>query len=498
MFLEMKNITKCFDATKALDDVSFSCEKGEIRGLLGENGAGKSTLMNILGGVFPPTEGRVLIEGKDITESDEKKASGAGIRFVHQELNIINDLRVYENLFLGEEISRGFGFTDKKHMREKSIQVLTKVNLGDLDPDLYARELDTSHKQLLEIARALLFDAKVIILDEPTTALSEEEIKNLFGIMRNLKSEGVTMIYISHKMAELFEICDTFTVLRDGKFIASGKMADIDEKQATAMLTGRTVKKIEDKVNHSKEVIFRAENISCGKYFRNVSFDLREGEVLVFTGLQGDGRGELAEALFGIRKLTEGKTFLDGKEMKYPSIKAVMKSGIGMIPRNRKERGIIKDLSILDNLSVAGYAKEKGGFFVDRKKQLESFEECKTKLNLKAGNPKDAITSLSGGNQQKAVIQRWISLKSRIYIFDNPTQGVDVGAKFEIYKLINQLAEEGISIIVFTSEYPEIQQVGDRLIIMYDGEVNGMMKREEFDENQIMYYATGGGRRKRE
>lgn len=496
MFLEMKNITKCFDATKALDDVSFSCEKGEICGLLGENGAGKSTLMNILGGVFPPTEGRVIIDGEDITGSDERKASRAGIRFVHQELNIINDLRVYENLFLGEELTRGFGFTDKKSMREKTGQVLEKVNLGDVNPDAYARELDTSHKQLLEIARALLFDARIIILDEPTTALSEEEIKNLFGIMRNLKAEGVTMIYISHKMAELFEICDTYTVLRDGRFIASGKMQDVDEKQVATMLTGRSVKKIEEKANHSKEVIFRAEKISCGKYFRDVSFELRRGEVLVFTGLQGDGRGELAEALFGIRKMTAGKTFLDGEEMKYPSIRAVMRSGIGMIPRNRKERGIIKDLSILDNLSVAGFAKEKGGFFVDRKKQKETFEECRAKLNLKAGNPKDAITSLSGGNQQKVVIERWISLKSRVYIFDNPTQGVDVGAKFEIYKLINQLAEEGISIIVFTSEYPEIQQVGDRLIIMYDGEVNGEMKREEFDENQIMYYATGAGRRR--
>lgn len=496
MFLEMKNITKCFDATKALDDVSFSCEKGEICGLLGENGAGKSTLMNILGGVFSPTEGKVIIAGEDITGSDERKASEAGIRFVHQELNIINDLRVYENLFLGEELVRGFGFTDKKAMREKTRQVLEKVNLGDVDPDLYARELDTSHKQLLEIARALLFDARIIILDEPTTALSEEEIKNLFGIMRNLKADGVSMIYISHKMAELFEICDTYTVLRDGKFIASGQMQDVDEKQITTMLTGRTVKKIEEKENHSKEVIFRAENISCGKYFRNVSFELRKGEVLVFTGLQGDGRGELAEALFGIRKMTGGKTFLEDREMKYTSIKTVMRSGIGMIPRNRKERGIIKDLNILDNLSVAGYARDKGGFFVDRKKQIKSFEECKEKLNLKAGNPKDAITSLSGGNQQKVVIKRWISLKSRVYIFDNPTQGVDVGAKFEIYKLINELAEEGISIIVFTSEYPEIQQVGDRLIIMYDGEVNRVMKREEFDENQIMYYATGGDRRK--
>lgn len=496
MYLEMQNITMRFGSTLALDEVSFSVEKGEIHGLMGENGAGKSTLMNILGGVHTPASGKVIFEGQDITGINEKKASQCGIRFIHQELNLINDLKVYENLFLGDEIMEMFGLlTDRKAMIARSAEVLKRVHLDNLSPLEEVSPLSTSQKQLIEIARALLYDAKLIIMDEPTSALSDQEIRNLFDIMRKLKAEGVSMIYISHKMPELFEICDRFTVLRDGKFIANGFFKDIDETQAMTMLVGQHVSDVIDKQAHIGEVILKVDNACCERYFRDVSFELHKGEVLVFSGLQGDGRGELAEALFGIRKLTSGSVYLEGQPIRYKSIASVMASGIGMVQRNRKERSVIKNMNILDNIKMAEYVNTRDGYVIGRKKQLEDYARLKDNLAIKAASPKSEITSLSGGNQQKVIISRWLELKSKVYIFDNPTQGIDVGAKFEIYKLINKLASEGSSLIVFTSEYPEITKIADRCAIMYEGEMARVFSRDEFNETDMMHYATGANRR---
>ena len=495
MYLEMKNITMIFGSNKALDAVDFSLEKGEIYGLMGENGAGKSTLMNILGGVYKPTDGQVIFNGEDITNIDEKKASEVGIRFIHQELNLVNDLKVYENLFLGEELTNWLGITNKKLMRKRAKEVLDVVNMGEVNPDRKVGSLDTLHKQLIEIAKSLLFEAKIIIMDEPTTALSDQEIKNLFDIMHQLKKNGVSMIYISHKMPELFEICDRFTVLRDGKIVGTGSFKEIDEEKATMMLVGQHIKDNLEKKKHGKEVLLRAENLTCEKHFKDVSFELRKSEVLVFTGLQGDGRSELAEALFGARKLQSGEVYLDGKPVKYHSIKSVIRAGIGMVQRNRKERSIIKNMNVLDNLTIAQLGCSKKHFVVRPKDQQRVFNDCKRMLNVKADSPKMEITSLSGGNQQKVIISRWLELQSKVYIFDNPTQGVDVGAKYEIYKLINRLADAGASIIVFTQEYPEIQKIGDRCIVMYDGQISKTFERDEFDEAEIMYYSTGSDRK---
>lgn len=494
MLLEMKNITMHFGAVHALDNVNFALQSGEIHGLLGENGAGKSTLMNILGGVFPPEEGKIFIDDKLITELTEKKATQIGIRFIHQELNLINDLSIYENLFLGNEITDYFGILDKSSMINKSSQTLKLIDVY-ADPTIIVEELDTPLKQQVEIARALLFDSRIIIMDEPTTALTNEEINKLFEVMRKLKDQGVSIIYISHKMPELFEICDRYTVLRNGKFIATGQFSDINESDATELMVGRYIDDNIEKENHAKEVILQAKNLRCEDYFKNLTFSLRKGEVLVFTGLQGDGRSELSEALFGARKLTEGKITLDGKNLNLSSIRKVMHSGVGMIQRNRKERSIIKDMSVLDNLNVAKYICEKNGLFIKRKEQMKVFQESKAFLDIKVDNPENEITFLSGGNQQKVVISRWLALHSDVYIFDNPTQGVDVGAKFEIYNLINNLAKQGISLILFTPEYSEIQKVGDRCIVMYRGEINAVIERNEFSQEKIMYFATGANRK---
>lgn len=497
MFLEMVNITKYFDAVHALEDVNFSLKKGEIHGLLGENGAGKSTLMNILGGVLAPTHGEVYFEENLLEDINEKKAAHLGIRFIHQELNLVNDLTVYENLFLGEEIVGKFGILDRKSMIEHSREALKKIGV-EIDPTTMVSDLDTPLKQQVEIARALLFESKIIIMDEPTTALSDKEIQKLFNVMRKLKDQGVSIIYISHKMPELFAICDRYTVLRDGKFIASGNFSDINEAEATRLLVGQHISDLVEKEQHAEGVLLEAVGLTCKGFFEDVSFTLRKGEVLVFTGLQGDGRGELAEALFGARKLDSGDVFLQGKKLELRSIRNTMRSGIGMIQRNRKERSIIKNMSVLDNLTMAKFTKEKEGFFVKKKAQMDVFDYATDILDVKVGSPEDEITALSGGNQQKVIISRWLALNSKVYIFDNPTQGVDVGAKYEIYKLINDLAKQGISLIMFTSEYPEIQKVGDRCIVMYRGEINTELDRREFDEGKIMYYATGANRKANE
>jgi len=493
MLLNMKNISMNFDSVQALNNVDFSLEKGEIHGLLGENGAGKSTLMNILGGVLTPTHGEIFLDDNKVTDLDEKKATRLGIRFIHQELNLVNDLTVQENLFLGEEITSKAGILDRKKMIELSQNVLNKIKVT-IDPRIVVADLDTSFKQLVEIAKALMYESKIIIMDEPTTALSDEEIQILFGIMRELKAQGVSIIYISHKMPELFAICDRFTVLRDGRLISTGFFKDITMTKATELLVGQHIKDEIEKESHAEGVLLKAENISCDDYFRDVSFELRKGEVLVFTGLQGDGRGELAESLFGARKLTSGKVYLEDKELDLSSIKKVMQSGIGMLQRSRKERSIIKDMSVYDNLAVAKNIYDDRTGFISLKDQEKLYEDCKKLLNVKVADPRNDITSLSGGNQQKVIISRWLALGSKIYIFDNPTQGVDVGAKFEIYKLINDLAKQKVSIILFSSEFPEIQKVGDRCIVMYKGRINTVLDRSEFSEGKIMYYATGANK----
>ena len=497
MLLEMKNIYKSFGAVKAVHDVSLTVQGPEIHGLLGENGAGKSTLMNVLGGILRQDSGTILIDGEDHSHLTPIKSANLGIRFIHQELNLVNDLQVYENLFLHNELVLGGLMLNKREMIERSRKILGTMKL-DIDPHAYVRDLDTSRKQLVEIARALLFECRLIIMDEPTTALTNEEIENLFEIMRGLKKHGISCIYISHKMPELFAVCDRYTVLRDGKFVAAGNFADIDEQRATEMLVGRSlVHEVVEKSNKVRKnnIVLEVENLSCGDFFRNVNFSLYKGEILAVTGLFGDGRGELSECLFGARKVSSGKIKLNGNEIQAASIVQVMKSGVSMVPRNRKERSILKDLSIKDNLSMAYFTSKHKKVYVSDKEERSRFEENKRVTNIKAADPDHLITSLSGGNQQKVIFSRWFGLDSDVYILDNPTQGIDVGAKFEIYQLITRLAEQGKSVIVFSSEYPEIHRIADRCLVMYKGEINKVFTRDELNEIDVMYYATGSNKK---
>ena len=490
MLLEMKNISKFFGPVKALSGVDFSVRKASIHGLLGENGAGKSTLMNILSGTIPLSEGDIYFQDEKIDEMTTNKSKKLGIRFIHQELNLINDLKVYENLFLSEEIKSKFGFLDKKTMIEKSREIIKKLKMN-INPEEIVEYLDMPQKQMIEIAKALLFDSRLIIMDEPTTALTNKEIDSLFDIMRLLKEEGVSIIYISHKMPELFSICDDYTVLRDGRFIQTGKFSDINEKMATELLVGRKLVEDELEAGEIPDIPLLKVNNFSGKTFKNISFDVKKGEIIAITGLYGDGRAELAEALFGAYPLDEGEMYLKDKKVNMSSIKNVISSGISLVPRNRKEKGIIKDLSIQDNLSIAFFKNMHKKLFINKNEETARYKKNKELINIKADNPSDLIISLSGGNQQKVIISRWLELDSDVYILDNPTQGIDVGAKFEIYKIMHNLAAAGKSVVVFSSEFPEIWKTSHRCIVMYKGNINTILDRENLTEENIMYYATG-------
>ncbi|MFA6845944.1 MAG: sugar ABC transporter ATP-binding protein [Sphaerochaetaceae bacterium] len=492
MILEMKNISKSFGPVRALKDVSFDVQGGEIHGLLGENGAGKTTLMNVLAGTFPQDLGKILINGKEVFGMTPRKSNALKIRFIHQELSLCNDLKVYQNMFLGEEYNKSWRI-DKRKEIDRAQEVLDSMNTG-IDAALIVSDLDTAQKQLVEIARALLFESELIIMDEPTTALNSQEIEKLFSIMTALKKRGVSFIYISHKIPELFSICDRYTVLRDGAFIQTGFFRDINEHQATELLIGKRF--VEARLREGRpspvqeEIVLKASDI-CGLTFRNISFSLHKGEIVVFTGLQGSGTDELATSLFGATKLESGTVENRMGILDMRDIRHVMQSGIGMIPRNRKERGILPDLSIRNNNSMAFFVAKHSKLFISRKEEIQRFERSKERMEIKVSSDLDPITSLSGGNQQKVILSRWLELDSDIYVMDNPTQGIDVGAKFAIYKLVVELAEQGKSILFFTSEYPEIQQLADRCFVLYKGEVSAELSRGEFSEEMIMAYSTG-------
>ena len=495
MTLEMNDISRSFGSVQALSHVSFSLGKGEIHGLLGENGAGKTTLMNILSGGIQPDSGSIVIDGQKIRNMTPRKAGNLGIRFIHQELSLCNDLKVYQNMFLGSEYS-DHGFVNRKKEIERAREVLTSLSL-EIDPEVYVSELETAEKQLVEIARALLFKSEIIIMDEPTTALNTKEIDQLFRIMRQQKEKGVSFIYISHKMPEIFSICDKYTVLRDGHFIKSGNIADINEKEATELLVGKSFQNeiVKDRYGSSKtdEVVLEVSGLSSST-FHNVSFCVHRGEIVIITGLQGSGTDELAEALFGASDTESGTIKSIRGSVVSRNIARVMRSGIGMIPKNRKERGISPDLSIERNSSSAYFTALHDRLFISKKAERNRFENNRRSLDIKIGSPDDPITSLSGGNQQKVILGKWLNIDADVYIMDNPTQGIDVGAKFAIYDLINRIAGNGKGIIVFTNEYPEMLQVADRVLVMYKGQIVSDIPRSDMNEALIMAYSTGSMR----
>ncbi len=491
MKLNIKNISKSFGAGNVLDSVDFELNSGEICALLGENGAGKSTLMNILGGIFSADNGEILLDGKKTVFSGPADSQKAGIAFIHQELNLINDLTVYENMFLGKFPKKG-PFINRKLMIEKTKELFGKLGI-DISPSKMVSELDASYKQMVEIARALLAEASIIIMDEPTASLTGTEIERVFEIMRTLKEQGIAMIFISHKLDEVMQICDRYTVLRNGKAVNNGRIADVNAEELASFMVGHelNVGSISSGAKYGDEIL-RLESLSDGNNFDGISLSLHSGEVLGVTGLLGDKRSEIFETVFGIhgRKYT-GKIILDGKEIHPSAPYEGMREGIAYLPKNRKENAIIADMSILDNGTAATLKQYCRSVFLSKTKQKKVLDRKAKELHIKMSNDEDLITTLSGGNQQKVVLAKWLISDPKVLILDNPTQGVDVGAKEEIYSIIKDLADSGIAVIVLSSEGQEIMRICDRAIILRHGQIAAEVSGNEMNEKNMMIYATG-------
>ncbi|MBQ3080304.1 MAG: sugar ABC transporter ATP-binding protein [Clostridia bacterium] len=491
MSLRMTGILKSFDSNQVLKNVNFSLGDGEIHALLGENGAGKSTLMNILGGVIKADKGEISLNGKTVSFQTPRDSMDAGIAFIHQELNLVTDLSIYENLFIGREKKNGL-FLDRSYMIKEAENVLRRMNVS-LDPKTIVRELDASYKQIIEIARALLMKATTIIMDEPTTSLTEVEIERVFNMMRTLKGQGVSIIFISHKLKEVLTICDTYSVLRDGVLVHTGLVKDATEASLAKHMVGHDVRteKLYRNSNITAEAL-RVENLSFERAFRNISFTLKKGEILGFTGLLGDGRSELFQTIFGVNPSYTGRILVNGKPVHMRTTRVARRKGIGYVPRDRKENGIIKDMSILENGSIVTYEELSRFHLIDHKKEKAAMQKQVKNLSIKLDSLSDRITSLSGGNQQKVVLAKWLSAKPDILVFDNPTQGVDVGAKEEIYDIILRLAENGVAVCILSSEAQEVIRLSDRALVMFHGEIRGELRDKDLNEQNIMLLATGG------
>lgn len=493
-FMTMSNIKKSFNGVPVLKNVTLQVEQGEIHALLGENGAGKSTLMNILGGVHQPEDGAILINGQDAKMINPRVSQRHGISFIHQELNVVSDLRVYENMFLGSELRNKIGFLNIEEMCNKTSEILSKLGV-DINPKEYVRNLDTSYKQLIEISKSLLHKSNLIIMDEPTSSLAEHEVDRLFELMNSLKKSGVSIIYISHKLKEIKRVCDRYTVLRDGEVVGTGLIENESLDTITKLMVGKSIS--EDRFVQEHEfgpVILEVKKLTSEGLFKNIHFTLHKGEILGFTGLAGDGRTELFESLFGYRNKYTGEIKINNQLVKINHPRKAVKAGMGFVPKDRKENAIIKDLSVIHNMSLSAMGHFEKAGFIQEKTEQEKFQYFKKKLNIKVHNPRITIDKLSGGNQQKVIIAKWLEVNSDIIIFDNPTQGIDVGAKREIYQHIVSLAKQGKAVIILSSEAPEVLKICHNINVMYQGEITARFQGEHSTEDEIMSYATGSKR----
>lgn len=488
--LKMSDITKSFFGVTVLNNVNFTVEKGEVHALLGENGAGKSTLMNILGGVYLRDSGTIEFDGEELDHQSIKSAEKAGIAFVHQELTVINNLCVYENLFLNKELVNPFGVVRKKEMIRRAEELFASLGV-DIDPTALVSDLDTSQKQLLEIAKSLFADAKLLILDEPTTALNNDEIDHLFEIIERLRQRGKTFIFISHKMPEIFRIAQSYTVLRNSYFIKSGKLSDTNPEEIARLMVGEGYANKEIyQARTIGEPIIELENYS-GAGFSAITLSIRRGEVIGFTGLQGSGASDLLQTIFGVKPAAGGTLKIFEKEItRNDSIQNAMRNQIGMLASNRKENSVIPDMDLLENMYIAEHTLNHHNQLIQKDKETAKFSDYKQLLNIKANDCNELITSLSGGNQQKVILARWLNTNAEILLLDNPTQGIDVGAKAEIYKLILELSRSGKTIIVNTLEIPEIQKVADRCVVFYHGSIQAILNHSEITEQAVMIHAT--------
>ncbi|MFS5371650.1 sugar ABC transporter ATP-binding protein [Streptococcus agalactiae] len=491
MKIDMRNISKSFGTNKVLEKIDLELQSGQIHALMGENGAGKSTLMNILTGLFPASTGTIYIDGEERTFSNPQEAEEFGISFIHQEMNTWPEMTVLENLFLGREIKTTFGLLNQKLMRQKALEAFKRLGVT-IPLDIPIGNLSVGQQQMIEIAKSLLNQLSILVMDEPTAALTDRETENLFRVIRSLKQEGVGVVYISHRMEEIFKITDFVTVMRDGVIVDTKETSLTNSDELVKKMVGQ---KLEDYYpeKHSKigPVAFEVSNL-CGDNFEDVSFYVRKGEILGFSGLMGAGRTEVMRTIFGIDKKKSGKVKIDDQEITITSPSQAIKQGIGFLTENRKDEGLILDFNIKDNMTLPSTKDfSKHGFF-DEKTSTTFVQQLINRLYIKSGRPDLEVGNLSGGNQQKVVLAKWIGIAPKVLILDEPTRGVDVGAKREIYQLMNELADRGVPIVMVSSDLPEILGVSDRIMVMHEGRISGELSRKEADQEKVMQLATGG------
>lgn len=491
--LRMEGVSKIFPGVKALDNVDITAYGGEVTALMGENGAGKSTLMKILSGVYQKDEGKVFIDGEEAHIKGIKSAEEYGVTIIHQEMSVLNNLTVAENIFLGNEKFHKFtGKINKKELIERSKLFLDQIG-ANINPNTFVSSLNVGEKQMVEIAKALTKNARVIIMDEPTTALTEVETKNLFKVIDSLKKKGIAVIYISHRMEEIFAICDRVEVLRDGKYAGNALIKDIDNDKLISMMVGR---KIEDQfpyreVKAGKDIL-EVKNLNANVGIKDISFSVKEGEILGIAGLMGSGRTEVAKTIFGEYKKTSGTIKIKGKEVDIKSIQEAIDNGICYLSEDRKKEGCVLSLSVAENMILSNLKKyESKMMAIDKNKAIKDIDYYIDKIKIKTPNRDQLIKNLSGGNQQKVILAKWLMLSPEVLIIDEPTRGIDVGAKKEIYELLNELKASGKAIIMISSDLPEVLGISDRILVMSEGKISGELKREEASQESIMKLAVG-------
>ncbi|MFV0528012.1 MAG: sugar ABC transporter ATP-binding protein [Lachnospiraceae bacterium] len=492
--LQMTDIKKSFSGIYALSGIDFSLELGEVHALLGENGAGKSTLIKVLGGIYQPDSGKIEINGKEVHIHGVPEAREQGIGIIHQEIVLVPYLTVAQNLFLGREAVTKVGTVDFEGMNRRAQQMIASLGVA-IRADSLVADLTIAQQQMVEIVKAVSFNGKIIVMDEPTSSLSNEEVEQLFEIIERLKEQKVSIIYISHRMEELFRISDRVTVIRDGAYVGQKNTAETTPAELVSMMVGRDLESFYARDYHDltkAETALEVRKLGRQGVFSDVSFKLRKGEILGFAGLVGAGRSEIMESIFGATTFDSGEVYLYGQPVRFKNPMQAIKAGVAMVPEDRKKQGLVLCNSVGFNMILSSLHFYMSGLAISKKKSKKVIDQYTKRLRLKAASTEIEVESLSGGNQQKVVLGKWLATKPDVLILDEPTRGVDVNAKFEIYSVINELANEGIAIIMISSELPEIINMCDNVCIIREGKLVGNLTRDELNQEEIMKYAAGG------
>jgi len=491
--LRLEGIVKTFPGVRALDDVSFDVRPGEVHALMGENGAGKSTLMKVLGGIHSPNEGQIFVGEEPVTMTSPKQAKALGVVFIHQELSLAGELTVAENIFLGELPLKSFGRVDWDKLYAETDAILKTLNVGS-NAKTRVGDLSLANQQMVEIGRALTVSPRAVIFDEPTASLTDSEKVVLFQVIAGLQKQGVGIIYISHRMEEIFKITDRITVLRDGQYRGTVTTAETNEDAVTKMMIGRSLDLSRRPVTHDLgDVALEVQGLACGDLFEDVSFKLRKGEVLGFYGLVGAGRTEIAETIFGLRTPSAGQIWINGQEVQIKSPIDAVRHGISLVPEDRKDQGLVLGMNCRDNMTLPQVDDLTAGPFVSDGAEIAIFDQYRDKLDIRTPGWRQTVKNLSGGNQQKIVIGKWLSMRPDVLIVDEPTRGIDVGSKSEIHNLIRELAAQGYAVIVISSEMPEVLRVSDRIVAMFSGRIMREFTAQEVTEDNLIQAISGLG-----